>query len=268
MRRNQHVGHDGALHEIRKRPDVARIVVRADVGIRPAVEAAVLDRRRVVGHQVVAEIVALVDRRPHDVRPGLQRQSDGIANPGRIDPIAGAIRVELEDGRAPAILAGVVVRLRPDRDVHLGPGAIEDDVARGVAAGRQIEQLLGLALRLQIAVRVLVADDRAGVADVEIAVVERHPERRGQRAWTPVGKRRRLHTGRRLGAKDRTVDCRGSRRPPERAPEAVRGAGAAPRAPAAPAPAAAAARHARRPRPARRRRAIRRRRRCSRRATP
>src|SRR5207245_1664445 len=55
-------------------------------------------------------------------------------------------------------------------------------------------------------VRVFVADERAGVADVEIAVMERHPERRGQGAGPSVGKRRRRRAGRRVGAKDWTVD--------------------------------------------------------------
>ena len=162
--------------------------------------------------------------------PGCSVRPDRVADPRRIHPIAGAIRIELEDGGAPAILARVVVRLRSDRDVHLRAGAIEDDVARGVAADGQVEQLLRLALRLQVAVRVLEAHERAGVADVEISVVERHAERRGERAGPAVVERRRRRARRRGRAEDRAVD---------RGVDSRRGAGALARrqAPAgAPAP--------------------------------
>ena len=43
---------------------VARVFVRAGVGERPAVEGALLDVGEVVGDQVVAEFVALLDGRP------------------------------------------------------------------------------------------------------------------------------------------------------------------------------------------------------------
>ena len=51
----------------------ARVDVLAEIAVGPAVEAAVLHRRQVVGHEVAAELVALVDHRPQ--RAGLRART-------------------------------------------------------------------------------------------------------------------------------------------------------------------------------------------------
>ena len=60
----------------------------ADVEPRPAVEAAVLDMRDVVGHEIVAERVALVDRYPDLTGRRMDGQAVRVANAGRDHPPA------------------------------------------------------------------------------------------------------------------------------------------------------------------------------------
>ena len=139
-----------------------------------------LHRRRVVGHQIVTEVVALVHRGPDDVGARLQRQSNWIANAGGVDAIAAAVRVELENRGAAAVLTGVVVRLRSDRDIHLASARLKMmlRVECPPPAGSSARVRPGL----QIAVRVPVADERGCVADVEVAVVEGDAEGRADLA--------------------------------------------------------------------------------------
>ena len=75
----QHVGRRHGLGEIVAPPREARVLVVADVEPRPAVEGARLDAGRVVGRQVVAERVALVDRAPQRRGLRLNGQAGAIA---------------------------------------------------------------------------------------------------------------------------------------------------------------------------------------------
>ena len=68
MRLQQHVGDDHRVLQVGVLALVPRILIAADVVPGPAVEAALLDVRDVVGDQVVAQLVALVDRRPQLAR--------------------------------------------------------------------------------------------------------------------------------------------------------------------------------------------------------
>ena len=94
------------------------------MAIRPAVEA-LLHRRRVVGHQVVTEVVALVHRGPDDVGARLQRQSNWIANAGGVDAIAAAVRVELENRGAAAVLAASLFDCDPTATYILFPARLK-----------------------------------------------------------------------------------------------------------------------------------------------
>jgi hypothetical protein len=64
MRADRIVGNDRLRDEVRTLTLVAWVLVLAEVGIGPAVECAVLHARDVIGDEVVAEPVALVDRGP------------------------------------------------------------------------------------------------------------------------------------------------------------------------------------------------------------
>ena len=57
----------------------ARIHMRAKVAVGPSIEAAVAHRSEVVGHEVAAELVALIHDRPEGAAGGLPGQAIGIA---------------------------------------------------------------------------------------------------------------------------------------------------------------------------------------------
>ena len=180
MRLQQHVGDDGRVLQLGMLAPVARILVAADVVPGPAVEAALLDVRDVVGDQVVAQLVALVDRRPQLARTRMHGDPDGVADPGRVDAATAAVGRELE--HVGALLLGgrrvriVVVRPRADRHEHARAVARERDVARPVTAAAQqpaARQLGDHRLRRPASHRVPAPvrqpHDRVGVGDVEPA---------------------------------------------------------------------------------------------------
>src|ERR1700730_255705 len=74
-----------------------RIHMLSVIAVRPPIEAAVLHRSHVIRHEVAAEFVALVRRRPQRARPRLPAHAVGIAKPGgKYPPLAGS-RIDLED---------------------------------------------------------------------------------------------------------------------------------------------------------------------------
>ncbi len=174
---------------------MAGVLVAAHVPPGPAVEAALLDVGDVVGDKIVAEVVALVDRAPQIARAGLNGLADAVADAGGVDLLELAVGGELEHVGAVLFLGmgvGVVdVGVGADGDEHVLPVGGKGDVAGPVAAAAELaaagqvgEGLRGLG-RLQVAVGVGVADDRVGVADVDVfgvrtfrveADAERHVE--------------------------------------------------------------------------------------------
>src|SRR5580700_4483146 len=79
-------------------PLMARILMAADVPPGPAVKAALLDVRDVVGDKVVTQAVAFVDRAPELSGFGLNGQAaSGIADSVGVDAHTGAVGVELQD---------------------------------------------------------------------------------------------------------------------------------------------------------------------------
>src|SRR5258706_15532727 len=97
----------------------ARFGVRTEVGVGPAVDHAGLHVRHVVGDEILAEAVALVDGGPECTGGRLPRHAHRIAQAGGEDALAATVRIELQDGRAPRVFAGVDVRGRADADVYL-----------------------------------------------------------------------------------------------------------------------------------------------------
>src|SRR5204863_6121665 len=97
----------------------ARLFVRADVGVRPAVESAGADVGSVIGNELVAEAVALVDDGPERAARRLPGHPDRIAQSRGEDSLTAAIGIHLQDGRAARILAGVDVRRGADTHVQL-----------------------------------------------------------------------------------------------------------------------------------------------------
>ena len=197
VRLDEHVGHDHLVLQLGVLALVARVLVGAEVIPGPAVEAAFLDVGDVVGHQVVAQRVALVDRGPELAGLGVDRQADGVADARGVDPLVLAVGVEGQDV-GPALLALVVADVRPRADRNeqglavlrelevAGPVAAAADLL--AAAGDVLDDDLGRPARLGVAVLVGEADDGVGIADVDVRRVgpgriEGDPERPASGPW-------------------------------------------------------------------------------------
>src|SRR5690606_22892397 len=91
-------------------------------GPRPAVEAAVADRGQVVGHEVRADLVALVHHRPELAAAGLDGERGRVAQAGGIGPVHAGGHVDLPDHGA-VLLGGHAalgdVAVRADADVQV-----------------------------------------------------------------------------------------------------------------------------------------------------
>ncbi len=156
----------------------AGVGVGADVVPGPAVEAVFLDGGDVVGDEVVAEVVALVDGAPELAGDGVDGLADAVADAGGVDLEELAFGGELEDVGAVEFLGGGVgvvdVGAGADGDEHLCSVGGEDYVAGPVAAAAQLgeagelgDDFFGGAGGYEVAGFVGEADDGVGVADVD-----------------------------------------------------------------------------------------------------
>src|SRR5215472_5856140 len=104
---------------------------------RPAEVLSLLHDRDKVRRNLVALVVALVDRRPQQPGSWLDRQTDRVAQaPGK--PLIGtSIRRDAENGGASLVALIADVARRADRDVH-GAVRTERHCAREVTTARQI----------------------------------------------------------------------------------------------------------------------------------
>ena len=170
----------------------------AKVPVGPAVKAAITHRRHEVGHEIVAQMVSLVDGGPEHTRARVIREAHRIAKAAGKHAMAGSIRVVFVDGAASRIALGRHVRGRSDRDVQLCPLRIEDQVARPVVvapclveidtqavggvlierrvAWRQVDDLLASTVGGQLSRGIRESHHRIVVADIEIALPHREPE--------------------------------------------------------------------------------------------
>src|SRR5438876_9966419 len=101
------------------------IFVGADIEPRPAIEGALTHPGQIIGREVVAEAVALVDRAPEIAASRLCRHADAVAQTGREELLVLAVRCEGEHNGA--ALVGLPRRIDPaiggvaaraDRDEH------------------------------------------------------------------------------------------------------------------------------------------------------
>src|SRR5260221_8254851 len=98
VRLEENVGNDGFIFQFRMLAVVARILMGADVPPRPAIKAAFLNVGDVVGDEIVAQSIALVDGAPEFAGFGMDGQAAaGIADSVGIDAHIGAIGVELQN---------------------------------------------------------------------------------------------------------------------------------------------------------------------------
>src|SRR5215469_11053564 len=96
MRLQQNVRHADSVAQGSLLARMTRILIAADVEPRPAIEGAFAHPGYKIGHEVVSEAVALVDRAPELAGPGLYRHSDTVAQTGRIQPLVLSLRREGE----------------------------------------------------------------------------------------------------------------------------------------------------------------------------
>ena len=175
VRLQEHVGDDHLVFQFGMLAGVARVLMRAEVVPRPAIEAAFGDVRDVVGHQVVAQFIPFVDRGPQLAGLGIRGQADGVADAGGEDALVLAIRVEGQDVGPPRFaLVVIVIRSRANRDIQRLAIRRELEVPRPVpaapdalvAAGDVRDDRFRRARRLRVSVPIREADNRVGVPNV------------------------------------------------------------------------------------------------------
>src|ERR1051325_819078 len=114
------------------------ILMSAHVIPRPAIEAAILHVGGVVGDEVVAEFIALVDRGPYFARFRIEGQTHRIAQAGSENAQPGTVGIVLKNiGSMEFSLMSVRiidVRAGTDRNVHLLAVRREGYIARVVSA--------------------------------------------------------------------------------------------------------------------------------------
>ena len=186
MRAQCIVGHDGLGHQVGALGLDARVDVAAVPAVRPAIEAALLHRGQVVGHQVAAEFVAFVDDRPERAAHRLPGHAVGVAQARREQSHRTAGAVDFPDGRAAflgrhAVLGhiavgahgGVELAAVEAGDQRLGPVVVQ-------RTARQVGQLAATGGNAQIALVVGVLPNRIGVRHVQEVAHQRHTEGRVQ----------------------------------------------------------------------------------------
>src|SRR4051794_24736751 len=99
MRFEQQVGRDRSLHLFGRNFRKARLGMLAGVGVWPAVEAALLNADQVVGDEIVAEPVALLNDGVEVARVRMKRQSGRIPRSRREGRLVLAVLVEALDRR-------------------------------------------------------------------------------------------------------------------------------------------------------------------------
>ena len=180
------VGRGGAGHQVGALGLHALVHVLAKVAVGPAVEGAFLHGREVVGHQVVAQLVALVHHRPQGAGAGLPVHAVGVAQAVGKQPLVAAGAVDFPDGGAPlfgghAVFSNVAVRadggiellaVRAGNQV-LGPVVVD-------VAGGQFGQPGGGGGDGGVAFGVGKAQHRIGVGHVQVIAHQRHAKGRMQ----------------------------------------------------------------------------------------
>jgi hypothetical protein len=118
--------------------------VLAEIAVGPAVEAALLHRREVVGHEIAAELVALVHDRPQRAALRLPAEPVRVAQAGCVQAARALGRIHHEDRGPVDLLLHPVLRdvaVRPNRDVQVRPVAAGDDVLGPVVVERTTGQI-------------------------------------------------------------------------------------------------------------------------------
>src|ERR1700722_2748835 len=150
---------------------VPRILMSTHVPPGPAIKAAFLHMRNVVGDQVVTQAVALIDRRPQFASLWIDCESHRVANPGGVDAHTGAVRIKFKNVSPVLFVGGCIgvvdVRSRSDANPHLVAVGRELDVACPMAlAAGQVDQMRGWSAGFEIAALIREAHHGIGVSGI------------------------------------------------------------------------------------------------------
>src|SRR5690606_7762502 len=159
--------------------------ILAPVAIRPAVEGAFLDGRKVVGHQVAADLVAFVHDRPQLARARLYGQCRGVAQPGGVGLVFAGAGVDAPYAGAAGFRGHAAfgdVAVGPDADIQILPvracGQRLGPVV--VYLGRQRSYRVGRPAGLGLPRLVVEPHQRVLVGHIKIIAHQRQPVRRVQ----------------------------------------------------------------------------------------
>src|SRR5262249_46273771 len=177
MRLHQYIRYQHPAAQSRLLTRMAGIFIGTDVEPWPAIEGPVAHSGQIIGRQIVAEAVALVDRTPEVTGARLHCHTDAVAKTRRIKPPVPTVGCEGKDDGAALVrlprpvdqtVGGVAVRA--DGDGHAAAVGRKDDVARPMTAARQVgyDRFRG-DRGLQIASPIRKADYAIGIRDIDIA---------------------------------------------------------------------------------------------------
>src|SRR4051812_44960362 len=178
------VGLDGLGDEVGALRLDALVDIGTVVAVRPAVEGAVAHGGEVIGHEVVAELVALIDYCPQRAGLRLPGEAVRVAQARGEDAVRTGFRVDFPDRGAAflyldAVFGGVAVRA--DRYVELRAIGARDEVLGPVVVARpggELDYLCPLGGNLLFTFFVWKAHDCVGVRDIERLSDQRHAEGR------------------------------------------------------------------------------------------
>src|SRR5262245_42788749 len=119
VRHEQDIRNDCLSNQVRALRGDCRIEILSDVRIWPAIETAVANRRDVIGHKIVSELIAFVNRRPQCVCSRIERETNGISQAACKYTFSGTVGIEFEYGSTPFVIVGSCVRCGAYGHVHL-----------------------------------------------------------------------------------------------------------------------------------------------------
>src|SRR4051812_26075516 len=104
MRLHEHVRRHHSVAKLWMCAWMSRILRGTEVEPRPAVEGTFADARHVVGNEIVAQPIPLVDGGPQFPCLRVHRDSDGVADSRGIHAGRSSVRIVLEDVGAPGLV--------------------------------------------------------------------------------------------------------------------------------------------------------------------
>ena len=172
MRGQCKVGLDCLLNKLRALGLGALVDILAKVTVWPAVETTLLHRCHVVGNQIGADLVALIDNGPELTCLGLPLKPGWVPKARGEDSAGPGCNIDFQDGRAPVLHREAVlgdVAVRADADVELfAVGTRQQGLCPVVIYGaRQVRQFTARVGDAGSACGICELHDLVGVCDVQ-----------------------------------------------------------------------------------------------------